>query len=84
MIRTLTDAIRGERGYGGDAVAITVGLELDDIKKDLAKPSREPTPSFAALFYYRKDFSSDQAFNAFVSDFVQAPTGTALNGRLAW
>lgn len=77
-IRTLTDAMRGELGYGGPPVAISCGICVEDVKKDLKSPSG------VALAYYRKAFAREQDFINFFNDVIGKPTGTALDGRLTW
>lgn len=78
LIRTLTDSLRGEAGYGGPPIPIKCGICIDDLKKDLH------CPSGTALAYYRKLFRSEQDFITFVRDIIGKPTGTALDGRLIW
>jgi hypothetical protein len=77
-IRTLTDTVRGELGYGGSPVPISCGICIDDLKKDLH------CPSGTALAYYRKAFGHEQDFIDFVRSIIGKPTGTALDGRLSW
>lgn len=77
-IRTLTDALRGEQGYGGLPAPIRCGICIDDLKKDLQ------CPSGTALMYYRQQFSHEQDFISFIREIIGKPTGTALGGRLTW
>ena len=76
-IRTLTDSQRGQLGYGGPAVALSLGVDIDDVKRDVH------CPSGSALAYYKDQFNS-AGFMAFVQDVITKPTGTALGGRLTW
>lgn len=78
MIRTLTDALRGEDGYGGPPVAIKAGVEVDDVKRDLNSPSG------VVLAYYAERFPSKNAWLDFVREVITKPSGTALDGRLSW
>lgn len=77
-IRTLTDSLRGEDGYGGPPVPISCGICIDDIKKDVH------CPSGTALAYYRKHFTHELGFIDFVHSIIGKPTGSALDGRLTW
>lgn len=77
-IRTLTDSLRGEQGYGGEPVALKCGVCIEDVKQDMSSPSG------TALVYYRNAFDTEQAFIAFAKDVIGKPTGSALDNRLTW
>jgi hypothetical protein len=64
--------------YGGEYVPITIGIHLDDLKKDDSPSSQR------LLQLAKKRFTSRVEFDAFVRAFMTAPTGTALGGTLSW
>jgi hypothetical protein len=78
LIRTLTDSQRAQLGYGGPAVLIDIGVDVADAVRNTLGPSA------SVLTSYKREFSSDGAYEAFLKEIISQPTGTALGGRLTW
>lgn len=79
MIRIVTDATRGELGYGGPPVPIKHGIDIDDLKRDMQGPS-----GTELLILKQRNAMADVEFAAFVRALVAQPTGAAAKGNLTW